>query len=562
MKSIGRAKFLKILLLTAVLAFVIFSTQTAFARELENDYPQIPLPGFGNYSLNEVFQAITAEEEKDGGPAYDDFKDRDPLSSLIFYFYVMAVMVVGLIAFGAFIIAGVKLLLSGANPGLRKDAKDQLVAAIIGIVILLGSWIILNTINPELRILHRVGQKMGPVPPVTVFNDLKDEFAADDPTAISLDPGSFRYGGVVLYQDEAMNGEKDGSEIVLNNILNFGQGAWVNHDKLRGVRILGGCSIRLYEADDFNVGEDDVEEWTIGPGPRAVDVVEMEFGLASSLEFVDASCLGNSITLYEDPDFKKGTFPLIYNARDLADDALHKPGFKDAGDDFESLLFASNGGEGTGELVVTLCKHEDFEDCTSDIQKDIPNMDVNTQLPDTSWGDEVSSISLGGTGKNRQAGVLLYNKDDFDGTSEIFIVSDEDISPKAGEKRNMIAMDEFGTEKEWVSSLRILGEYTVTFYDEAKFGGKYLRFYNTEDVVGFEQGVAPQPSPGSMTTLTRQSGVLQISKLSIYPHPDGGSWNDDKIRSIKLEIPRSIYDEQRLGIDGGCPDPDTCMLFP
>jgi len=558
MQNIGRVKHLKVFLLIAVLALVVFSAQTAFAKNLENDYPQIPLPGFGNYSLNEVFEAVT-----DGtGAAADDFEGRDPLSSLILYFYVMAVMVVGLVAFGALIIAGVKFMLSGANPGLRRDAKDQLVAAIIGIVILLGSWIILNTINPELRILHRVGEGTSTLPGVTAFDGLKDEFVEDDPTAITFNPNTLLYGGVVLYREIAMNGTAGRSEVVLNNIRNFGEGAYVGKDNTQGARVLGECNVSLYEGKDFAV-----PELTL-TGPTAiVPLIGVE-----SIQFTGGGCLGDSVTLYEDTDYADGTFPSIYSAKDLGDDALHKPGFKDAGDDMDSILFAPtpryDAESGSEDLVLVICKDKDFGNCTGDISKNIPDINIDDQLPDDSWGDAISSFSLSGSGQNRQAGAVLYNKDDFGGTSEIFITSDSKLNDGSDDDVNIITADEAGAYREWVSSLRIIGEYTVTLYDEDLFGGNYLRFYNTKNVVGYEKGVVPDPSPGPMITLSRSNGILQIPKLSKFSHPDDGkTWNDKKVKSIQLWLPRDIYLDdadkggQNLGPASDCPlDKIYCVL--
>lgn len=147
-------KWLKMTLFLGIFLFLFISfSQIGLARELENDYPKIPLPGVGGLSLNDIYEAL----DSGTGPAADTFKDK-PLSALILYFYTFSIMLVGIIAFGVIIMTGVKFMASGASPGMRKEAMDQLRAVIFGIALLLGSWLLLNTINPELTLLSEPGQ--------------------------------------------------------------------------------------------------------------------------------------------------------------------------------------------------------------------------------------------------------------------------------------------------------------------------------------------------------------------------------------------------------------------
>ena len=60
----------------------------------------------------------------------------------------------GLLAFIALIIAGFLYLTSVGNPAKMKEAKDRVVWALGGLTLLLGSWLILNTINPQLTKLQ------------------------------------------------------------------------------------------------------------------------------------------------------------------------------------------------------------------------------------------------------------------------------------------------------------------------------------------------------------------------------------------------------------------------
>jgi len=61
-----------------------------------------------------------------------------------------------LAAFIALIIAGFLYLTSVGDPGKMKDAKDRAIWAIGGLVLLLASWLILHTINPQLTTLRPI----------------------------------------------------------------------------------------------------------------------------------------------------------------------------------------------------------------------------------------------------------------------------------------------------------------------------------------------------------------------------------------------------------------------
>jgi type IV secretory pathway VirB2 component (pilin) len=65
----------------------------------------------------------------------------------IFYFMIgtAGVLAVLMIAIG-----GIEYMFAGANPGKMKDAQEKIWAAIFGVVLAVGAWLILNTINPDL----------------------------------------------------------------------------------------------------------------------------------------------------------------------------------------------------------------------------------------------------------------------------------------------------------------------------------------------------------------------------------------------------------------------------
>ena len=59
-------------------------------------------------------------------------------------------MIAGLTAFGAIVYGGINYILSAGNVTNQQDAKDQITQAIVGLLLLLGAYLILYTINPSL----------------------------------------------------------------------------------------------------------------------------------------------------------------------------------------------------------------------------------------------------------------------------------------------------------------------------------------------------------------------------------------------------------------------------
>ena len=72
------------------------------------------------------------------------------LTNLIQYLYEWGIGLGGFAAFIALIIAGFQYLTSVGNAGKMKDAMDRIKSAGLGLVLLFGSFLILNIINPQL----------------------------------------------------------------------------------------------------------------------------------------------------------------------------------------------------------------------------------------------------------------------------------------------------------------------------------------------------------------------------------------------------------------------------
>lgn len=96
-------------------------------------------PAFGQLEIQyPEFAGIKPEVVTTSLPAY------------IKYIYYFLIGIGGLIALGALIYGSVRYIASFGNPQTAKEGRDQILAAISGLIILLASWLIVHSINPEI----------------------------------------------------------------------------------------------------------------------------------------------------------------------------------------------------------------------------------------------------------------------------------------------------------------------------------------------------------------------------------------------------------------------------
>jgi hypothetical protein len=65
-------------------------------------------------------------------------------------FYQFALMIGGVLALGIIVYGGVRYMASAGNPSGQSDAKEWIEAALLGLLLLVGAYFILNVINPQL----------------------------------------------------------------------------------------------------------------------------------------------------------------------------------------------------------------------------------------------------------------------------------------------------------------------------------------------------------------------------------------------------------------------------
>ena len=80
-------------------------------------------------------------------------EDATNLPALVAWLYTFFVMISGLAAFAVIIWAGVQWMNSQGNPTATGDARDKIKMALLGLLLVLASFLILQIINPELTLL-------------------------------------------------------------------------------------------------------------------------------------------------------------------------------------------------------------------------------------------------------------------------------------------------------------------------------------------------------------------------------------------------------------------------
>ncbi len=134
---------------------------------LEIDYPEIPVPG-GTFDLNDAW-----ETHLTGGP-------RVTVGVIFAFIYTISIWASGIIALIVLVWNGAKFIISGTKPEIRLQAKGGMANAFWGIVIIFSTFIILNTLNPDITNLDitrtdETTEEMRPQEPITEGDNEEEE---------------------------------------------------------------------------------------------------------------------------------------------------------------------------------------------------------------------------------------------------------------------------------------------------------------------------------------------------------------------------------------------------
>lgn len=86
-------------------------------------------------------------------PGGAKLEDTTSLTGIVAWLYTFFVMISGLAAFVMIVWGGVQWMSSQGNTTQITDAKDKIQKALLGLLLVLASFLILQIINPELTLL-------------------------------------------------------------------------------------------------------------------------------------------------------------------------------------------------------------------------------------------------------------------------------------------------------------------------------------------------------------------------------------------------------------------------
>ena len=118
-------KFLKLIFQIILLSLLLPNISSAITLNLE--YPEIA--GF-------------------------DLNIHQDLNQIIAWFYYFIISIAGIAAFAMLVWGGFEWMTSAGSPARISSAKDRISSALLGLLLILASWLILQVINPELTTLN------------------------------------------------------------------------------------------------------------------------------------------------------------------------------------------------------------------------------------------------------------------------------------------------------------------------------------------------------------------------------------------------------------------------
>ncbi len=104
--------------------------------------------------LTVSFEAWALQVDWPDSPLGTPLDDDSQLTDLVQYLYEWGIFLGGMAVFIALLIAGFQYLTSVGDPTKMKESWNRIQSAFFGLVLLLSSFLVLHTINPELTVLR------------------------------------------------------------------------------------------------------------------------------------------------------------------------------------------------------------------------------------------------------------------------------------------------------------------------------------------------------------------------------------------------------------------------
>lgn len=133
--------------------------------------------------------ALETEYPDAGG---DKITETTTFSQYVRYLFNFSIALAGIIAFGVMVFSGIKIITSPDQPETVKDARTKIIGAFLGIIILLSSYLILTTLNPQLSVLDL--KEIKPTSGVYLTDDKgKDHYIADSSTDVGFNATAVKF---------------------------------------------------------------------------------------------------------------------------------------------------------------------------------------------------------------------------------------------------------------------------------------------------------------------------------------------------------------------------------
>ena len=192
--------------------------------------------------------------------------EKTKLPEYIKYIFNFSVIIAGILAFAVIVYGGIVYLISAGDPTKIGDAKSRMFGGIAGLVLLLMTYLILTTINPELTIFKEM-EPLEPVDGVYLCEteddcSIKDDpdkrrhYAASAPKIKDFEPRWIKFiddtnelSSVFVYNDEGYEGD-------IKEIPNTGADTISSIPLAKSIEFLWNRpGIYLYEKTGFGIDE-------------------------------------------------------------------------------------------------------------------------------------------------------------------------------------------------------------------------------------------------------------------------------------------------------------------
>lgn len=443
---------------------IIFLTNFSFAKELEIQYPDI-----NNNAPNTT---------------------KTLLPDYIEYIFKLSLMIAGLVSFGALVYGGFGYMTSAGNPSKMDDAKQKIISAILGLIILLSSYLILITINPQLIVLQMPG--------------------------IQIDKG------VILYDDINCPGRKDPTGTRGKDYEKFPKSSrtlWNLDDKVKSIYFYQGSDqlkITLYTEKDYKGGTKPFENQSVGCFPEEINFsaksIKMEWTIPG-------------IHLYAELDYGGDERIYTSNRNTLGDFEDKTKSIQFVDTDLRAILHENENMK--GDCLIYLERNPDI-----DTEKDI----TGRKFQIDALGRVSSITTFNHKEISEECYVTLYTEKDYKGDLLAFILKDGGIRYHEKDKDGTITPALNLPPEDYDNGYFsfVLGDYDeYGNYDNYNNKIKSIQIEGDCDVVLFEA-----KSTNDINSINNFKGKCEVYKDSDYDMSNnysntcGPFWPDECTSSL------------------------------